>query len=171
MATLQYVTFELDGNLFGINILLVREINKHVAITRVDAAPDFMSGLLNLRGQIVNVIDLGVRLGFSPRTITERTRIIVLKTTHETSKTNLSDIIEDNTASDIVGFLVDKIGDVVSVEVKDIEPAPANIGGIDSEYFKGVYKMKHALLPLLKVSKVLALEKSQPVAAGIGSNL
>jgi purine-binding chemotaxis protein CheW len=158
MGTQQYVTFIINDHLFGINVLLVREINPSTDITPVDLAPDFIRGLLNLRGQIVTVIDPAVRLGMGEREITERSRCIVLKTEGELQKRENSATLADETVTDHVGLLVDVIGDMVSADENDIEPPPANIGDVDGKFIRGVFKMEGVLMVVLKTRDILSSE-------------
>ena len=132
----QFVTFRVNSHLLGFDVLKVREINRVLDITPVPKAPGHIRGLVNLRGQILTVIDLGVRLGFSARNIDEDTHNIILK-------------------KDAVGFLVDAIGDVALVNDEDIEPTPANIGGIEGGFIDGVVKLEGELLVILSVPKLL----------------
>ncbi|MCP4690549.1 MAG: chemotaxis protein CheW [Desulfobacterales bacterium] len=136
MALLQFVTFKINDNLLGIDILKVREINRILDITPVQHAPDYIRGLINLRGRTVTVFDLGVRLGLDRRVITEASHNVVLK--HE-----------------MVGLLVDEIGHVAQAEEKEIELSPANVGGVEEMFISGVVKLDKELLALLSVDKLL----------------
>lgn len=136
MSTQQFVTFRIDSNLLGIDILNVREINRILDITPVQHAPDYIRGLVNLRGQTVTVFDLGIRLGLSLREITAESHNIILK-------------------NDTVGLLVDSIGDVVNADETQIKPPPANIGKIESEFVDGVVRLDEKLLVVLSAQRVL----------------
>ncbi|MBF0101823.1 MAG: chemotaxis protein CheW [Desulfobacterales bacterium] len=138
MSTVQFVSFVIDSNLCGINILNVREINSVLDITPVQHAPDYVRGLINLRGQTVTVCDLGVRLGLEPRTITSETKNIILKE-------------ED------VALLVDSIGDVVEVEEDEIRPSPANFGDIEREFMDGIVRLESQLLIILSAKRLIAI--------------
>lgn len=155
MPVKQFATFIIDEHLFGINVLLVREINPHTNITPVDLAPEFVRGLMNLRGQIVTIIDPAVCLGIGKRDITPRSRCIVLKTAKEIEEREdaaglIADAVNDN-----VGLLVDVIGDMVSADTRNIELPPANIGDIDGKFMDGVYKLDGRLMIVLKTGEVL----------------
>lgn len=152
----QFSTFFLGDALFGLDILMVNEINRQMDITPVDQAQDFVSGLLNLRGQIVTVLDLGVRLGLGPRTITPNSCIIVLKTNAEILERGQQ--VEEGTADDVVGLLVDRIGDMVTVEDGALEPPPANMGGVDGRFMSGVAKLANSLLVVLRAKAILQAE-------------
>jgi purine-binding chemotaxis protein CheW len=156
MSSKQFASFYIGDNLFGVDIRLIREINRNIDITPVDGAPDFVRGLLNLRGQIVTVIDVGVRMGL--RAIEDRKdncRCIVLKTSDELSgKYDESQDIE-NTSRDLVALYVDGIGDMVTLDEKQIEPPPANIGELEGKYIQGIARTEKDFLILLKMSELL----------------
>ncbi len=154
MAEKQFSTLYIDNAAFGINILLIREINRNMEITPVDMSPQYVRGLMNLRGQIVTVIDLGMKLGLEPRKIKSSSQIIVLKKSQEIA--NLSDG-ENETTEDLVGLLVDRVGNVVSVDTEKIEQPPANIGSVDGRFLSGVIKMESELIVTLKIGKILSL--------------
>jgi purine-binding chemotaxis protein CheW len=162
MPIKQLATFYLDDNLFGVDIRLIREINRNIDITPVDRAPDYVGGLLNLRGQIVTVIDVGVRMGLRDKDHPqERYRCIVLKTSEELSIKRLEDASLEDTSRDMVALYVDDIGDMVSFEEKDIERPPANIGEIESRFISGVAKLEKNLLIVLKVEELLKNEEEK----------
>ena len=149
MSIRQFVTFRIDDHLLGIDVLGVREINRALDITPVPKAPEYVRGLVNLRGQIVTVFDLGVRLGFGPRKITENTHNVILK-------------------SDVVGLMVDAIGDVAITEDDEVEPPPANVGAIEGEFIEGVVKLENELLVILSAEKLL---RYIPPSAGDGAGI
>ncbi len=132
----QYVSFRIDDYLMGIDILKVREVNLLLDITPVQHTPDHIRGLINLRGQTVTVFDLGVKLGRSRRKITEQSHNIILK-------------------SDSVGILVDGIGDVISVNEDDIEPAPVNMDSQNMHYVENVVRLEKELMIIISPEKVL----------------
>ncbi len=134
--TYQFITFRIDNNLIGINILNIREINRVLEITPVQQAPEYVRGLVNLRGQAVTVFDLGVRLGMAPREITSETQNIIFKNKD-------------------VGILVDSISDVIEARTDEIEPRPANISGIKKKFIKGVIKLDDELMIILSHKKIL----------------
>ncbi|MCK4305580.1 MAG: chemotaxis protein CheW [Candidatus Eisenbacteria sp.] len=153
----QFATFFLGDARFGIDILMVREINRHLDITPVDRAPEFLRGLLNLRGQIVTVIDLGIRLGIGPRVIGRASACLVLKTSSDLAKHQEAGLLEDDTADDVIGLLIDRVGDMVSIDEREIEPAPANVGAVDGKYLSGVVKLDDGLMAALRAKEVLGL--------------
>lgn len=156
MASRSFSTFLLSGQLFGIDILLVREINRQLEVTPVPHTSDYIRGLLNLRGQIVTILDLNRRLGLEKATLSEASHNIILKTDHELQNLDLDeDFGHLSTAGDKVGLLVDDIRDVVIVPEEAIEPPPANIGKVDGQFLTGVIKQNNALVAVLSVEKLL----------------
>ncbi len=151
----QFNTFYLDDALFGVDIYLVRELNRLLHFTPVPDGPEYIRGLLNLRGQVITVFDLGRRLGLSSRVITPKTRNVILKTDSETAAYRHQHQASTRVGEDSVGFLVDRIGDVVEVEEDRIEAPPANIGDIVTEFVSGVVELPDKLLVLLDVGKVV----------------
>jgi len=137
----ELATFYVGDALCGMDILKVQEINKLMQMTKVPQAPEYVLGILNLRGQIVTIIDLGKKLGLGETDISQDPRNIIV-----------------NSSGGHVGLLVRKISDVVSADMEKQEAAPANMRGIQGEYFTGVYKTDTNLIGILNVEKVLSIE-------------
>ncbi len=137
----ELATFYVGNGICGMDILKVQEINKLMQMTKVPQAPDYVLGILNLRGQIVTIIDLGKKLGLGDTDITDDPRNIIV-----------------NSSGGHVGLLVKKIGDVVAADMSKLERAPANMSGIQGEFFTGVYKTKKYLIGILDVDKVLRID-------------
>lgn len=135
---LEFSTFYVGGALCGINILSIQEINKHFEITRVPQSSDFIEGILNLRGRIVTIIDLGRKLGLDPVNKDNNNRNIIV-----------------NSEEEHIGLLVDAISDVVIAKSENIEPAPSNIGNVKGKYFQGVLKTEKQLIGILDIDEVL----------------
>jgi purine-binding chemotaxis protein CheW len=136
VATKQFVTFRIDGDLLGMDLLRVREINRMLEITPVPGAPVYVRGLINLRGQTLTVFDLAVRLGLAPHPITEESHNVVLK--HQ-----------------FVGLLVDSIGNIVQCDESEVEQCPANACSIEAKFIDGVVKLEDELLVILRSEKLL----------------
>lgn len=151
----QYVGFKVDQYLFGINILTVREIIRNGEFTPVELAPPAVRGLLNLRGQIITVLDPGPALGLPLREITSETRCIIVKTDDELAPLVADGLLNESTSSEAVGLVVDGISDVVQAGETDLEPAPANVPGIDSRGLRGVVKLDGALLMVLRLDALI----------------
>ena len=135
---LEFSTFYVGGALCGINILNIQEINKHIEITQVPQSSDYVKGILNLRGRIVTIIDLGKKLGLEPVSNKPNNRNIIV-----------------NSEDEHIGLLVDAISDVAIAKKEDIESAPSNIGGVKGKFFQGVLKTKTQLIGILDIDEVL----------------
>lgn len=153
----QFVTFELDNQLLGVEILLVREINRQLDSTRVQLAPGYILGLANLRGQIVTIFDLATQLGLDRHeSVQTENHNIVLKSNAELGPIRTRAQRDDLVTSDEpVGLRVHAIGDITQVNSEEIEPLPANLGPLKSRFLSGVVPLKRNLLILLNVGEVL----------------
>jgi len=141
-ATEHLATFFLSGEEYGIDVRLVQEIIRVSEITQVPRAPDFIKGVINLRGRIIPVIDLKRKLGLGEVSEAARpSRIVVVK-------------VRDR----LVGLLVDGASQVLKVPVASIEAAPEEVVEIDANYLRGVAKLENRLIILMDLTKVLALE-------------
>ena len=144
---LQLVSFIIENEEFGIDILIVQEIIRPVEITRVPNAPGFVEGVINLRGRIVPVIDLRKRFGLPQRERDKDTRIVVVEL-----------------AEKVVGFMMDAVKEVIRVDRGVIEPPPDLAIGIDAHYIRGVAKLEDRLLILLDLEEVLTDEEQAELA-------
>ena len=136
---LQLSLFYLDDTLCGININQVQEINEDLTITKVPLSPDYVMGIMNLRGQIITVINLAMKIGLSPSTITPVSRVVIVSSNGE-----------------YIGLLVDKIADVITIPKNKIAESPANIKGAQDIFFEGIFHTdSHELMALLNVRVVL----------------
>jgi purine-binding chemotaxis protein CheW len=138
---LELATFYVGDALCGMDILKVQEINKLMEMTKVPQAPDYVTGILNLRGQIVTIVDLGKKLGLGETEQGGDPRNIIV-----------------NAPSEHIGLLVRKISDVVMADPDRIESAPANMSGIQGNFFTGVYKTENKLIGILDVEEVLRID-------------
>lgn len=157
MSDYQFISFYLGENLFGLNIIHIREIIQRFDITPVEGTNKYVMGVLNLRGQIVTVLNPGTRLGVEKQEIRTDARCIVLKTTPELNKTRSDGFMEEDTSLDWLGLVVDEMGDVITVNENDIAPPPANLSGLDSRFISGVVSLQNNLLILLKISELVAV--------------
>ena len=151
----QFATFHLEDTLFGIDVLLVDEVNRQLDIVPVAGAPEVVRGFLNLRGQIVTVVDLGVRIGSGSSTITPRSRCIVLKTSRDISHLREKNLLDDDTCPDMVGLLVSDVDDMVTIDESEIDPVPANVGESANRFIAGVVQLDDVLLNVLRVKEVV----------------
>lgn len=145
---LQLVTFSIGEEEFGVNILKVKEINRTMEITKVPRAPVFVEGVINLRGNVIPIIDLRRRFGLMPKPEDKDTRIIVIE---------LSGII--------VGFVVDAVSEVLRIPAGTVEPPPPVVAGVESDYISGVGKLKDRLLIMLDLDKILSSEDRDMLSA------
>jgi purine-binding chemotaxis protein CheW len=137
--TVQVIVFRLGEERYGVDISQVREIIRPSQITRIPNAPDFVEGVINLRGQITTIVNLRKRFGMSPKPIDNDTRIIV---------------VEHNNA--IIGMMVDTVNEVKYLPQKDIEALPSIITAREeARFLKGVGKLPDGLLILIDLNKVL----------------
>jgi len=151
----QYATFLLGDRLFGLDLMMIREINRILDITPVPHSLDHIRGLINLRGQIVTILDLGVRLGLARQDVADSSHNIILKTSGELAAAGHQGGESLTTSNDLVGFLVDAIGDVVEADEATIEPPSANVSEAEGGYLSGVIKTDAGLLVLLDINEVL----------------
>lgn len=143
----QLVVFTVGDEEFGVDISQVREIVRLVQITYLPKAPAFIEGVVNLRGQVVAIIDLAKRLGISSKSRGEAARIIIVE-------------IGENT----VGMVVDSVSEVLRLPSENIEEVPSLIETeVPEHYVRGVGKLKERLLVLLDLNKVLTQEEVQHV--------
>ena len=143
---LQVVTFKIENEEFGVNILQVQEINKMMSITKIPNAPFFIEGVINLRGKIIPIVNLRKKLGFETKPHDKATRIIII---------NLDALT--------LGFVVDCVSEVLTVPDNIIDQAPSMAGGIESEYIEGVGKFDDRLLILLELRKVFVGNEKEEI--------
>jgi len=139
-ATQQFCTFFLDGHFFGTPVPQVQEVIQYQAMTRVPLAPSTVSGMINLRGQIVSAIDLRRRLDLHDRAPEQRPMNVVVRTNEGA-----------------VSLLVDEIGDVIEVDEDTLESPPETLQGFAREVVRGVYKLSGRLLLALDIDRVVDL--------------
>lgn len=151
----QLVSFFLDDQLFGIDIQLAREVNPDTNIIPVPLARKEICGLVNIRGQVILVVNLSALLGMPPLLPTSESHIIILKTTQEYIRVRNRDTSKhaEIFGDKPIGLLVDKIGDVVSVLERNIEPPPQHLDESRSQFFEGITRGT----PLLSIVNVEAL--------------
>ncbi len=138
----KYLNFFLGAEEYGIGILKVQEIIGFLPITPVPRTPSFMRGVVNLRGKIIPVVDLRVKLGMEPRERTVETCIIVVRT-HGAE----------------LGVIVDKVSEVLNVQAAEVDPPPAMGAGVDTACLLGVGKSNGRVRLLLDIDRVLSKEE------------
>jgi purine-binding chemotaxis protein CheW len=136
---LQLVSFKIGDEEFGVDILSVQEINRISQITKVPNTPDFIEGVINLRGRIIPVIDLRVKLGMTKKEHGKNTRIVVVELKGQT-----------------IGFIVDEVSEVLRIPKEITEAPPDIVGGVNSDYITAIGKLEDRLLILLDLEKILS---------------
>lgn len=136
---LQWVTFLLEGETYGINVMQVQEVLRYTEIAPVPGAPAYVLGIINLRGNVVTVIDTRHRFGLPTTDITDQTRIVIIEADNH-----------------VVGILVDAVAEVVYLRQSEIETAP-NVGNEESaKFIQGVCNKNDQLLILVELDKMLS---------------
>ena len=142
----QYLTFAVTGELFGIAIVSIKEIIEYRATTEVPMMPDFMRGIINLRGRVVPVIDLAVRFGRPRGEVTRRTCIVIVEARQGGEQCDL-------------GVVVDAVSAVAEIPDADIEPAPSFGAKLRSDFITGMGKIDDKFVILLDVGRVLSVDE------------
>jgi purine-binding chemotaxis protein CheW len=136
---LQLVSFNIGGEEFGVDILKVQEINRMLEVTRVPNAPEYVDGVINLRGKVIPIIDLRRRFGMDRKEHDKNTRIVVVELQGK-----------------VVGFVVDAVSEVLRIPKSVTEPPPPIVAGINADYITAVGKLDDRLLILLDLEGVLS---------------
>lgn len=136
---LQWVTFKLDNETYGINVMLVQEVLRYSEIAPVPGAPLYVLGIINLRGNVVTVIDTRSRFGLESSEITDNTRVVIIESEKQ-----------------VIGILVDSVAEVVYLRESEIDIAP-NVGNDESaQFIQGVSNKDGELLILVDLNKLLS---------------
>ncbi len=157
-------TFTLGDLYLGINILLVREINRSMECTPVPGSPDYIRGMLNIRGRVITLFDLKTRLCWSKQETSDakvKQYNVIMKTRDEVLKIDHDLALSKCPWEDPVGLAVDQLGDVRDIVDDNILPPPANLTGIAADFVHGVVEFERNLLIILDVATVLGLS-NQP---------
>ena len=148
--TEQYLTFKLADEVFAVEVAKVREILDHTSITKVPKTPDFMRGVINLRGSVVPVLDLRLKFGMSMTEQSVDTCIIVLEIAFE------EEII-------VLGALADSVQEVIELEPDQIEPAPRIGKHIRTDFLRGMGKRENTFIMILDIDKVFSLDELEAI--------
>ena len=139
---LQWVTFKLDNETYGINVMRVQEVLRYTEIAPVPGAPSYVLGIINLRGNVVTVIDTRQRFGLMNAEISDNTRIVIIEADKQ-----------------VVGIMVDSVAEVVYLRQSEIETAP-NVGNEESvKFIQGVCNKNNELLILVELDKMMSEEE------------
>ena len=145
---IQWVTFKLDSEVYGIDVMQVQEVLRVSEIAPVPGAPNYVMGIINLRGNVVTVIDTRKRFGLSENEIDDSTRIVIIE----------SD-------GNVVGMLVDSVAEVVDLKRSEIESSP-NVGNDESsKYIQGVATVNGELLILVDINKMLSEDEWNDISS------
>jgi purine-binding chemotaxis protein CheW len=142
----KYLTFSLDQEEYGIGILKVKEIIGMMRVTPVPQTPEFVKGVINLRGRVIPVIDLRLRFGMGKVDYTERTCIVVVEIDSDNGKLH-------------IGVVVDSVSEVLNIKGSDIEDTPAFGTALNTDYILGMAKAGGSVKILLDIDKVLSTEE------------
>jgi purine-binding chemotaxis protein CheW len=142
----KYLTFQLAEEGYGIGILKVREIIGMLPVTPVPQTPHFLKGVINLRGQVIPVVDLRLKFGLLEEEYTERTSIIVVEVKGQSNHIP-------------IGIVVDTVSEVINITVEEIEPAPSFGATIKTSYILGMAKTESGVKILLNIDQVLSAEE------------
>jgi purine-binding chemotaxis protein CheW len=153
----QFISFYLESRLYGLDIRIVKEINPNTRLTAVPRTAPHIRGLVNIRGQVVLVMDIAVIFGRKSRPVTEQSQVVILKTAAEIrAARGLTSSLDPTPFGDkAVGFLVDRIGDVTGVTADAIEPVPAHVEEANARYFAGVVRQQEGLQMILDAGALL----------------
>jgi purine-binding chemotaxis protein CheW len=144
----QYLTFSLGEEFYGVEILQVQEIKGYTSVTAIPNTPDYIKGVLNLRGTIVPIIDLRTKFGMPKIDYSRITVIVVL-------------VIKGR----ITGIIVDAVSDVLNIPQKDVQKTPELGASIDVSFISGIAKYDDKLVTLLNIDRLLSVEELEQTAA------
>jgi len=151
----QYLTFQLDDEVFGLEIGKVREVLDFSTVTRVPQTPEYMRGVINLRGSVVPVMDLRLKFGMAKTESSVNTCIIITEIEMEAEVT-------------VLGALADSVQEVLDLEPDQIEPAPKMGTKLPTDFIKGMGKRDEQFVILLDIDKVFSAEEISEVQSSVG---
>ncbi|PJG58875.1 chemotaxis protein CheW [Aeromonas cavernicola] len=146
----QYLTFLINNEMFAINILGVKEIIEYGNITPIPMMPDFIRGVINLRGSVVSVVDLNARFGNVSSVITRRSCIVIIEGVASQG---------DEPVGQDIGVVVDSVSEVLGIPPADIEPPPSFGARIRADFISGMGKVNGKFVILIDTGKVLSLDE------------
>jgi purine-binding chemotaxis protein CheW len=147
-AALRWVTFHLGDEAYGINVMQVQEVLRVSEIAPVPGAPHYVLGIVNLRGNVVTVIDARSRLGLDPKEVDDASRIVIIEA-----------------GGQVVGILVDSVAEVMDLRTSEIESPPSVGSDESSKYIQGVASVNGGLLILVDLNKLLSDEEWKEVSS------
>lgn len=140
-TTSQYLTFMLDDEEYGVEILGVQEIKGYEKCTEIPNTPDYVLGVINLRGSVIPVIDLRRRFGMQPREFGKLTVVIVVR-------------METGDGDKTMGFVVDAVSDVYNIDVSQVRPAPELDASVETQFVKGLATVDEKMIILLDLDHI-----------------
>ncbi len=146
----QYLTFVLSGEVYAIGILNIKEILAYGQLTDVPMMPDFVRGVINLRGSVVPVIDLMARFGKGSSAVAKRTGIVIVE---------VLDAENGEEQAQDIGIIVDAVNEVVDISQDDIEPPPNFGTGLRQDFINGMAKRNNKFVILLNAARVLSIDE------------
>lgn len=159
----QYLTFLLKGETYALGILSIKEIIGYDRLTEVPMMPNFIRGVINLRGRVVPVVDLLARFNQGTTTIAKRTSIVIVETTDYSDDTQPNGTVTD------IGIIVDAVNEVVDIAADIIEPAPSFGAAIRPEFIIGMARREGHFIVMLAVDKVLAVNEMTAISQALFS--
>lgn len=145
---MQVVIFQLNDQTYGIDITAVMEIIRMEEITKLPRTPEFIEGIINLRGTVIAVLDLRKRFGLPTQEVTSDSRIIIVQVADVT-----------------FGMIVDAVQEVLRVPTSTIEPAPPMVGGVDAAYLQGIALLEERLIILLDQTRILYRHETEQLTS------
>ena len=146
METTQYLTFKLEGEIFALDISKVREVLDFTAITKVPRTPEFMRGVINLRGNVVPVVDMRLKFGMTKTENTVNTCIIIVE-------------IHLDGETTVLGALADAVQEVIELGSGQIEPAPKIGTKLKTDFIRGMGKSDDAFIIILDIDRVFSVDE------------
>ncbi len=140
-SSVELAIFNVGDLVCALRSIEVQEIIKFQEITLVHHAPDYVKGVINLRGQIVTIIDMRSKFNMDPLDASTSMRIVIVKYGEES-----------------MGLLVDGVSDIINAPVEEIDPPPSNLSGLAGAYFLGIFKKEDSLVAILNIGEILKIE-------------
>jgi purine-binding chemotaxis protein CheW len=149
----QYLTFRLEREMYGVQVSKVKEVLEYIDITRVPRMPEYMRGVINLRGSVVPVIDMRLKFGLEAIEPTVDTCIIVIE-------------VDTDGETITVGALADSVSEVIEIQPSEIEPAPKIGSTLDTTFIKGMGKHRDEFIIILDIDKIFTSQEISAVTGG-----
>ncbi len=154
----QYLTFLIGGEMFAISILGIKEIIEYGNLTTVPMMPDFIRGVINLRGAVVPVVDMSARFGRTASEVTRRSCIVIIE-------------VETDEEKQDVGVVVDSVSEVLEIPAAEIEPAPSFGARIRADFISGMGKVNDKFVIILNADRVLSVDEMAMLSGTNGTEI